>query len=142
MAAKSERVVKKRKPKVDRGTHRKLGIDQKVECVDMFYNDAWWEGVIFDREGDEEPKNLLSRHGSILPRQNEESSVSPYDFFVIPPLLLMTHVFIRYRVIHGFGNSKPRGETSYKERNLRARPQSMERLLPRSKCQVHVIYAK
>ncbi|MCD7452270.1 hypothetical protein HAX54_016102 [Datura stramonium] len=31
MAAKSERVVKKRKPKVDRGTHRKLGIDQKVE---------------------------------------------------------------------------------------------------------------
>ncbi|MCE2055010.1 hypothetical protein HAX54_041777 [Datura stramonium] len=144
MAAKSERVVKKRKPKVDGGTHRKLGIDQKVEvksiedgflgswhlgtvigcddlfrqvkydhilsdhdsdnlvefvsvspivdwvtpadeksvhhlgmnmirplppprefvrlplpygqCVDMFYNDAWWEGVIFDRGEDDEER--------------------------------------------------------------------------------------
>ncbi|MCD7452272.1 hypothetical protein HAX54_016104 [Datura stramonium] len=34
------------------------------QCVDMFYNDAWWEGVIFDREeGDEERRIYFQRHG-------------------------------------------------------------------------------
>ncbi|MCD7460971.1 hypothetical protein HAX54_044926 [Datura stramonium] len=34
------------------------------QCVDMFYNDVWWEGVIFDRkEGDEERRIYFPHMG-------------------------------------------------------------------------------
>lgn len=35
MAAEPGRVLRKRKLKVDRGAHRKLGVDQKVEVIKM-----------------------------------------------------------------------------------------------------------
>ncbi|MCD7464089.1 hypothetical protein HAX54_052066 [Datura stramonium] len=163
MAAESDRVLKKRKPRVDGRTHRKLGVDQKVEvksvddgflgswhigtvigcgdlirqvkynyilsdgcsdnlvetvrvspiidgvipadgkpvqhlgmirpsppprefarwplpygqCVDMFYNDAWWEGVVFDREeGAEERRIFFPEMGDEMKGQVDKLRVS------------------------------------------------------------------
>ncbi|WMV35991.1 hypothetical protein MTR67_029376 [Solanum verrucosum] len=161
MAVEPERVMRKRKHKVDRGAHRKLGVDQKVEvksvedgflgswhlgtvvscsdlireveyefiwsergsgklvevvnispiidgvlpdderpvhqcgmirpspppcefgswpygqCVDCFYQDAWWEGVLFDREeGHEERKVFFPELGDEMKAKIDKLRIS------------------------------------------------------------------